>query len=793
MPWNDACASTLIADYVRGSFNTYGASGTGMCNTTPYNGTAGYLIAGAGSGGASNCFTGNGGTNQGEYGVSQPGCQGLAKPSYQSGSTLAGGLAVYGSPSDGVRDIPDVSMFASNGLWGHYEVVCWSDPSQTSGGAASCAGAPSTWSGFGGTSVASPTMAGIQAIVNQVTHENWGNPNPIYYQIAQNEYGTAGGSFQGTSCNASGSGGPAAGCAFNDVTQGDIDLACRYNGTTTEHHCYKPSTNGVDSTDNVTGATVIFGGSGYTTAPTCAIAGPTNNSALPDADQHQPLGGWHSGNLYGSGHQRLNHRCLDGCDGEHRRSRGHHHPDECPARRVDYLRALHAGGIDHDAHGIGPGDVDRERVLPRNGNVLPTLTATITATAAGAAGNFVTEFGTATLFNAFYVYITNTTKGQGPNYVSGITIGTAGTGYQPETPITLGGPGTGALAVANTTPGTASQSYQPAYGAAPGYDLATGLGSPNATNLVSACAWLPSGSPGIFAPAGNSTLSGSSANFLWYPNASASNYWVDVGSTYGGNNYEQSGPLSGNGCGLTVKNLPEDGSTIYVTWWYEIGGSWSYTEYQYTAYGGLGAIYSPTNGSILGGSSQLFQWTAGADGTAYWLTAGNSPGGNNYYSSGNLGDNLSVTASNLPTDGSTVYVTLFTYTAGEWLYNQYTYTAAGGSSQLAQITSPPNNTEVDGTSVTFNWSAGSGGESGYWLDIGTYPGGHTIYQSGNLGLVYTTTVTDMPNDGSEVYGTLWTLIGGQWYYNQYQWQSGPSDAKKAGHHGPLQKQQMMKR
>ena len=47
----------------------------------------------------------------------------------------------------------------------------------------------------------------------------------------------------------------------------------------------------------------------------------------------------------------------------------------------------------------------------------------------------------ATQFNAFYVYITNTTKGQGPNYVSGITITTAGSGYQPETPITLTGAG----------------------------------------------------------------------------------------------------------------------------------------------------------------------------------------------------------------------------------------------------------------------------------------------------------------------------------------------------------------
>src|ERR1035438_4257919 len=222
-----------------------------------------------------------------------------------------------------------------------------------------------------------------------------------------------------------------------------------------------------------------------------------------------------------------------------------------------------------------------------------TKTVTITARTAGAAGNFITEFGPATEFDAFYVYITNTTKGQGPNYVSSITITAGGSGYQPETPITLGGPGTGAVAVANTSFSTAPTTYQPAYGAAPGYDMATGLGSPNAANLVNACAWLPSTSPGIYSPVNGSTLTGSSVTFQWYPNASATNYWVDVGSTSGGNNYLQSGSLSGNGCGLTVNNLPTDGSSVYVTWWYEVGGSWAYNEYQYTAFGGKGVITTP--------------------------------------------------------------------------------------------------------------------------------------------------------------------------------------------------------
>ena len=101
---------------------------------------------------------------------------------------------IFGNPADGVRDIPDVSLFACNGIWGHYVLVCWSDTSYTRRSAA-CTGAPSTWSGFGGTSVAAPMMAAIQALVN----EKWGltkvgNPNPTYYSIAKTEFGSGGNS-----------------------------------------------------------------------------------------------------------------------------------------------------------------------------------------------------------------------------------------------------------------------------------------------------------------------------------------------------------------------------------------------------------------------------------------------------------------------------------------------------------------------------------------------------------------------------------------------------------------------
>ena len=210
-----------------------------------------------------------------------------------------------------------------------------------------------------------------------------------------------------------------------------------------------------------------------------------------------------------------------------------------------------------------------------------------------------------------------------------------------------------------------------------------------------------------------------------------------------------------------------------------MGGSWSYNEYQYTAAGGKGVITSPPPNSTLTGSSVQFTWTAGAGDTAYWVDAGSTPGGNQYFQSGNIGNVTTYTVSNLPTDGSTVYVTLYSFFNGQWEYNEYTYTAFNPSNGLAELQSPPPGTEIDGTQATFSWSAGMGA-SGYWLDIGSYPGGNDIYQSGNLGLSQSTTVYTLPNDGSTIYATLWTLIDGNWYYNQYTYQSGPSPMKPAG-------------
>jgi hypothetical protein len=792
IPWNNSCASALISEVAHGTYAGYGSSGT--CNTSPFNTTNSYLEQSAvgGAGGASNCATGFGGTDQSSDLVSNPTCQGYPKPSYQTGAALAGGQAVYGQPSDGVRDIPDVSMFASNGPWGHFETVCWSDPTQTSGGATSCSGAPSTWAGFGGTSVASPTMAAIQSLIDQRTGEKWGNPNPYYYQIAQNQYGTAGGTFLGSGCNSST--GNTAGCAFNDITQGDIDGACEDNGTLEKAHCYLPSgTYGVDSTDVITGATVINGGSGYTSAPNCTIAGPSNSNPYLSPTGTTLWAGGTQATCTASVSSSTTTAVWTVKFGE---SASYWYGYMITVGGTTYTLVQSLTGAPANSVLVGSSTTNMAKnfeaainlTSSQCGSAAPcynvtaanasatatesTSTATLTAKSAGYAGNFSVTSVSDGEYEAFaIVTVTNTTLGQGPNYVSGITISAGGSGYGPETPVTLTGAGSGAIAVANSTPGTASSSYQPAYGAAPGYDLATGLGSPNANVLVNTCNWyFPNGTYGLYSPANSSTLTGNAQTFNWciFPGATA--YWVDIGSTQGGNNYYSSGNL-GLVYSASTTNLPTNGSTVYVTLYDYINGGWTPNNYSYTAFNAgaeTAVLTSPTPNSMLTGSSATFSWTAGtASPQEYWLDIGSSAGGNNYYSSGNLGSATSVNVSGLPTNGSTVYATLYTLINGTWTPNAYTFTAYNITAAEGAMTTPTPGSTLSGSTVTFDWTAGSPGPYSYWVDIGNTAGGNNYYSSGNLGNVQTVTVSGLPTDGSTVYVTLYTLINGSWAGNTY--------------------------
>ena len=224
IPWNDSCASQLLAESY-GYSTTYGDNGfcysaDGMAYWSEGGGTV------AGSGGASGCATGE----SAQPGIVGGTCAGYAKPSWQS---------LAGVPNDGVRDIPDISLFAANGVWGHYYPFCLSDPNR----GFTCAGTPDSWIGGGGTSFATPIMAGIQALINQKTGERQGNPNPTYYKLAAAEYRASGDS----SCNSTLGKAVGTSCIFYDVTLGDNNIDCQ------GPNCYWPNANESSPTDPTVG------------------------------------------------------------------------------------------------------------------------------------------------------------------------------------------------------------------------------------------------------------------------------------------------------------------------------------------------------------------------------------------------------------------------------------------------------------------------------------------------------------------------------------------------------------
>lgn len=139
----------------------------------------------AGSGGASNCTSGA----EASDGSFSTCLGGYPKPAWQTGK---------GVPADKARDIPDVSLFASDGENDSFWPICLPDEG--------CSGMNPAFeevTAVGGTSASSPAMAGILALVNQ-KYGRQGQANFVLYPLAA-QY-------------------PA---AFHDVTIGSNDVPCQ--------------------------------------------------------------------------------------------------------------------------------------------------------------------------------------------------------------------------------------------------------------------------------------------------------------------------------------------------------------------------------------------------------------------------------------------------------------------------------------------------------------------------------------------------------------------------------------
>jgi hypothetical protein len=157
--WNNSCTNGVF-----GTLLGFSTNPTINCNNSQL---LNFVAANGGSGGQSNCSA--------PTGTAPTDCTGgYQKPTWQSAP---------GVPSDGKRDVPDVSLFAAvNSPSGAFYVICEADKI-TSGTSCSTSGSTNFY-GVGGTSASTPAFAGIMALVDQETDTRQGNANYVLYKLA---------------------------------------------------------------------------------------------------------------------------------------------------------------------------------------------------------------------------------------------------------------------------------------------------------------------------------------------------------------------------------------------------------------------------------------------------------------------------------------------------------------------------------------------------------------------------------------------------------------------------------
>ena len=267
-------------------------------------------------------------------------------------------------------------------------------------------------------------------------------------------------------------------------------------------------------------------------------------------------------------------------------------------------------------------------------------------------------------------------------------------------------------------------------------------------------------SAALTTPTPGSTLTSDTATFGWTAGSGVTQYWLSIGLTTGaGDVYSAS---AGTALSATVDNLPTDGRTLNVRLWSLIAGTWQFRDYTYIA-GPKGAITAPVPQATLQSGSATFAWRSGGTVGQYWLSVGTTAGGSDLYNQ-SIGTGLTATVNGLPTDGSTVYVRLWSLIGGTWLFNDYTYTSVGGGSRPA-MTAPVPGATLAGVSDTLSWSAGTG-VTEYWLYVGTGPGGTDLFNA-STGTSRTRILNNLPTDGSTVYVRLWSSVAGDWRFNDY--------------------------
>jgi len=259
------------------------------------------------------------------------------------------------------------------------------------------------------------------------------------------------------------------------------------------------------------------------------------------------------------------------------------------------------------------------------------------------------------------------------------------------------------------------------------------------------------------APVNGTSFNGTSQAFTWN-DSGATSYYLEVGTTVGAKDISSGSTTLTS---KTVSSLPTNGSPVYVRLWSVFGSTWRFNDYSYTAIA-PSVMATPVNGTIFNSTSQTFTWNdSGA--TSYYLEVGTTVGAKDI--GGGSTTLTSKTVSSLPTNGSPVYVRLWSVFGSTWIPKDYTYTALAPAS----ISAPANGTTLSGSSQNFIWN--DAGATSYYLQAGTSVGASNF--GGGSTATTSKTISGLPTDGSTIYVRLWSVFGQTWTYIDTNYISGP--------------------
>lgn len=271
----------------------------------------------------------------------------------------------------------------------------------------------------------------------------------------------------------------------------------------------------------------------------------------------------------------------------------------------------------------------------------------------------------------------------------------------------------------------------------------------------------------LLTPASGATAVDPLAPFSWTAIPDAACYYLYVGSAPALKDIYDSGEVQVTK--LAVPGLAAN-QTYYARLWTKKGTRWYFEDDVFHTQAGVAHLVVPGDGSTDVDLNTGFSWSAVPGAQTYYVYVGTSVGAKNVYNSGEV----QVTSVMVPglEPGQTYYVRLWTKTSNQWHYVDSQFTTG----QIQALFSYPSD---GGSGVDpfqpFMWS-GVPGAAGYFIYIGTSPGGKDVYTSDQLPASATSRLVWGLLPNRQYYARLWTLKNNTWYYNDISFQTAAPPA-----------------